>query len=91
MIFKRYSSPFILIDELIESNQFNDFIPTIINNRNDDLLFEVWLHKVYDKSFTEFKESVDTSELAQTEALTEDEIKTTINKSKEMLSDFKPQ
>ena len=91
MIFKRYSSPFILIDELIESNQFDDFIPTIINNRNDDLLFEVWLHKVYDKSFTEFKDSVDTSTIAQTEALTEDEIKTTIKKSKEMLSDFKPQ
>ena len=69
---------------------FSDFIPTIINNHNDELLLGVWLHKVYDKSFDEFKKSLNT-DVAQVEYLSGDEIKTTINKSKDILSDFKPQ
>ncbi len=69
---------------------FSDFIPTIINNHNDELLLDVWLHKVYDKSFEEFKKSLNT-DVAQVEYLSGDEIKTTINKSKDILSDFKPQ
>lgn len=75
---------------LIETKRFSDFIPTIINNRNDELLFDVWLHKCFNKEFNEFKESLNTDN-AQVEYLTIDEVKTTVNKSKEILSNFSPQ
>ena len=77
------------MDSLIENNQFSDFISTMINNRNDELLFEVWLHKCYDKTFNEFKASLNTDN-DQVEYFSEDEIKTTINKSKDILSGFTP-
>lgn len=81
------------MDSLIENNQFSDFIPTMINNRNDELLWDVWVHlvsgRLCDKTFNEFKDSLNTDN-AQVEYLTEDEVKTTINKSKDILSGFTP-
>lgn len=90
LIFKRYSSPFSLFDELIENDMLSDFIDTLIEKNNEDLELKIWLHKVYDKSFSEFTSNIH-SQGAHTEAMDEEEAKTTIRKSYEMLSNFQPQ
>lgn len=79
------------MDSLIETNQLYDFIDTLMNNHQEDLLFKVWLHKVYDKSFDEFKNESNISDTAQVEYMTEQEVKTTIIKSRNILSNFSPQ
>ena len=91
MVFKRYSSPFSLFDELIESNQFNDFIVTLNTKYIEDLEYELWLHKVYDKSFEEFKKDISISRDAQAGYMDEEDVKATVKKSNEILSNFKPQ
>lgn len=90
LIFKRYSSPFSLFDELIENDMLSDFINTLIEKNNEDLELKVWLHKVYDKSFSEFTSNIH-SQSAHAETMDEEEAKTTIRKSYEMLSNFQPQ
>ena len=91
MVFKRYSSPYSLFDELIETNQFSDFISTLNDKVIEDLEYELWLHKIYDKSFEQFKKDVIMSRDAQAGYMDENEIKTTVKKSNEILSSFKPQ
>ena len=91
MVFKRYSSPFSLFDELIESNQFNDFIVTLNAKYIEDLEYDLWLHKVYDKSFEEFKKDISISRDAQAGYMDEEDVKATVKKSNEILSNFKPQ
>ena len=91
MVFKRYSSPFSLFDELIESNQFNDFIVTLNTKYIEDLEYDLWLHKVYDKSFEEFKKDISISRDAQAGYMDEEDVKATVKKSNEILSKFKPQ
>ena len=90
-MFKRYSNPFSLFDELIESNQFNDFIMTLNTKYIEDLEYELWLHKVYDKSFEEFKKDISISRDAQAGYMDEEDVKATVKKSNEILSNFKPQ
>lgn len=91
VVFKRYSNPLILFDGLIETNQFADFVDTIKTKYTEDLEYELWLHKVYNKSFDEFKESMRISKEAQNGYMNEDDIKTTIQKSADILGDFNPQ
>ena len=90
-MFKRYSNPFSLFDELIESNQFNDFIVTLNTKYIEDLEYELWLHKVYDKSFEEFKKDISISRDAQAGYMNEEDVKATVKKSNEILSNFTPQ
>ena len=78
------------MDSLIEYNQFSEFISTMINIRDDELLFEVWLHKCYDKTFNEFKKDIQLSSDAQAGYMDEDDVKTTVKKSKDILSGFTP-
>ena len=88
---KRYSNPVSLFDELIESNQFNDFIMTLNTKYIEDLEYELWLHKVYDKSFEEFKKDISISRDAQAGYMNEEDVKATVKKSNEILSNFTPQ
>lgn len=90
LIFKRYSSPFILLDELIENEMLSSFIDTLIEKTNEDLELKVWLHKVYDQSFSEFISSIH-NQNAQIDTMNEDEVKTTVKKSHDILSNFQPQ
>ena len=53
--FKRYGNLNIL-DKFIEQNQFYKLILDSWSIHNEEELFEVWLHKIDNKSFEEFKE-----------------------------------
>ena len=87
LLFKRYASPFLIIDQMIEMNCFSDFINQSIQKQNDDTLWEFFLHKVEGKTFKEFK---DDFELQNTQVTTED-LETTINYSVDLLQGFNPQ
>lgn len=62
LLHKRYASPFSLLDTLIENKQFSEYIQFLLNkeaeDRNDQMLWEFYLHKVFDKPFNEFKKDI---------------------------------
>lgn len=63
LLFKRYASPFSLLDEMIASCRLYDFICNLINTINQEnkekVQWEFYLHKVHDKSYAEFVESLE--------------------------------
>ena len=92
LLFKKYASPFILLDIMLQSNRFDEFVTTFINEENEQKLWELYLHHGWlNKSFDEFKHDVlipVTNE--STNKVTEKDIEATIKHSKEILNGFKP-
>lgn len=60
----------------------------LLNTLYDEKVWDVWIHKVSDKSFNEFKDSISNNQPAK--RMTEDEIKATVLNSKSMLETFAP-
>lgn len=87
LIFKRYSSPYLIIDQMILYDNFSEFVDTIWNKHNEEVLYDLYLsYNPYNKvDFPEFKK------LAMPQA--EDDTKsleTTVKNSYEMLNGFNP-
>ena len=58
LLFKRYANPFLLLDNMITTGRFLEFILELIDIQNDEKIHDVWIHKVFDKSFDDFKKLV---------------------------------
>jgi hypothetical protein len=87
LLFSKYASPFLLLDQYLACGQFFDFIVEFIQIENERKEYEYWLHKVWDKSFDEFKNVVERQE----EDVDEFELETTISESRKVLSSFIPE
>ena len=88
LLFKRYASPFLLLDSMIQVNGFHEFVIELLTVTNEDMLYDVWLHKVYDKSFDDFKNSMLAS--VKSKKVSNEELVTTIQDSKSILDGFIP-
>ena len=90
LLFKRYASPFILIDNLILTNSsssfIDDFIDFINEEKEEQIRWEFFLHKVFDKSWKEFCD-----EVSQPIDDKEIDLGATVKKSKDMLNNFTPE
>ena len=62
MLFKRYACPFPMLDEMISTYRFLDFISYLIKTVNrenkEKVQWDFFLHKVCDKSYGEFVEGL---------------------------------
>ena len=89
LLFVRYASPFILLDSFITTNSLNDFVNDffnfVIEERKEKSQWEFFLHKVYDKSWSEFSDSIKQSD--NQEPI---DLGATLTKSKNMLENFTP-
>ena len=90
LLFKRYASPFILIDNLIligsSSSFIDDLIDFINKEKKEQINWEFFLHKVFDKSWKEFCD-----EVSQPIDDKEIDLGATVKKSKDMLNNFTPE
>lgn len=86
LLFKRYASPFVLLDSLISASSCTDFIDEFFNFVNEDVQWEFFLHKVYDKSWKEFRDGI--SEKHEEKQIS---LGATVIKSKNMLKNFTPE
>ena len=84
LLFKRYASPFILLDNLIATNSLTLFIIDMLDIVNEEKLLEYFMHKVFDKSWNDFIEEVKPK---KTEKI---DVGATLIKSKNMLKNFTP-
>lgn len=81
LLYHRYASPFSLIDNVIENGVFENFISDFFAFADKSECWEFFLHKVHDKSYNEFIES-----LKPPEKMTVGEIETVIKNSQNMLN-----
>ena len=86
LLFVRYASPFVLLDNLIITNSLNNFVDDFFDFVREDNEWEFFLHKVYDQSWSEFSESI-----RQSDNQEPIDLGATIKKSKNMLNNFTPE
>ena len=91
LLFKRYASPFLLLDEMILTGELLEFVMHMVEQVNEEQEWEFFLHKVFDKSFKEFKDALNESQPAQCTKMSESEIETTVNESRSILMGFIPE
>ena len=90
LLFKRYASPFVLIDNLILTSSSSSFIDDFLNITKDEkeeqIRWEFFLHKVFDKSWKEFNDEVNQPIIDK-----EIDLGATVVKSRNMLNNFTPE
>lgn len=91
LLFKKYASPFILLDMMLQLDRLDEFVTTLINEENEQKLWELYLHHGWlNKSFEDFKKEVLVPAANTSNKANEKEIEATINHSKEILNSFNP-
>lgn len=88
LLFTRYADPFSLLDGFIRTGRFCEFIDAFCEQKAEDDRWQYFLHKVWDKSYTEFKEIVQTSQ--DLRGMSEADIETTVKESMQILGNFIP-
>ena len=90
LLFSRYASPFVLLDNLILTNSLlsfiNDFFNFIKEESEDKILWDFFLHKVFDKTWGDYLEENKKSNEKHENV----DLNATIRKSFDMLQDFTP-
>lgn len=87
LLFRRYASPFLLLDEVIKNNRLSEFVTEVMKSENERQTWEFYLHKVSDKSYSDFKESLGTVEGT---VPSEADLEATVKSSENILNNFKP-
>lgn len=89
LLFKRYADPFSLIDGYIQTSRFNEFIDMFCKQKMEDDRWEFFLHKVYDKTYTEFCESLQVSQDLQ--KMSDNDLEAVVKNSMNILGNFIPE
>ena len=91
-LFARYADPFSFINGMIRTGRFEEFVSDFIHATNSEkeekANWDVWLHKVFDVTYGEFKQGIEDTKKNQ--QMSFGTIETTISESKNILEDFKP-
>lgn len=81
-----------LLNGMFRTGRLAEFVDEVINIHNEEYkektMWELWLHRVFDKSFEEFTETINSRQNA--EAPTQGDVKNIISGSKNILNDFVP-
>lgn len=89
LLFKRYADPFSLLNGYIQTSRFCEFINTFCKQKVEDDRWEFYLHKVWDKTFTEYCEELQVSQDLQ--QMSESDMEATVKKSMAILGNFNPE
>ena len=88
LLFKRYADPFSLTDGYIQTGRFCEFIDALYGWQNEDDKWDYFLHKVWDKSYTEFLKTLQVSQ--DLKGMSDDAIEATVKESMSILENFIP-
>lgn len=93
LLFKRYASPFLFIEQMMQTDRFSEFVSEFVhtlNEENEDQMdWEFYLHKIQEGSFKDFKDELENNEKNQN--LTKETIEETVQDSLNILNNFSPE
>ena len=93
LLCQRYASPFSFMDGMIKTGRFHDFVIFFWNNaqkeKDEEASWQFFLHRVFDRSYSSFKEELKTN--GENQNMSEQAIETTINHSLNILNNFNPE
>lgn len=77
---------------MLQMGRLNDFVLEAVRLHNEEkkeeILWNVWLHRVFDKSYSDF---VSAANGTPAQELSQDEIAGIVNETKSMLAHFSPE
>lgn len=92
LLFKRYASPFLFVDGMIQTYRFSEFVSEFIhaiNAENEDKTnWEFFLHKVQEGSFKDFVDEME--ETKQLQNVTAQSIESSVQQAMNILDNFNP-
>lgn len=91
-LFQKYADPFFIINGYIQTCRFCFFVESFIDIRKKDLeenlKWEFYLHKVFDKSYNEWNEE---NKIIETNKnMSSEQLETTLQNSLSILNNFNP-
>ena len=83
------------MDGMIRTGRFKEFVNETVKIHNteveDETMWEYWLHRIFDKDFSDFRSDAEASkDDTVPNAPAQEEIQKTIAESMGILSDFRP-
>lgn len=91
LVFREYSSPFSLLDEIISNGMLNDWIDRFLKSHKESLQWEVWINKIHEQSWADYLAESEENEDLVNASWGDTEIEATISDNFEMMQSFKPE
>jgi hypothetical protein len=93
LLFKRYASPFLFIDGMIQTDRFGEFVDyfseAVVQDENEKATWDFFLHKVFDdRTYNDFKAEIKTNE--EHKNMSARTLETTVKHSYDLLNSFNP-
>jgi hypothetical protein len=91
-LFKEYGNPTFLIDGVISSCQFCEWLDAQFENKEEETMWEYYIHKLGawdNRSFDEFRRNIHGRSTNDYDIPTEEQASATISKSYELIKHFK--
>ena len=93
LLYQRYASPFSFINGMIQTGRFDEFVSDLWNTahkeKDEEVRWQYFLHKVFEGSFEEFTEGL--KQNSEHHHLSERTIETTMKHSMSILQNFNPE
>lgn len=86
LVFHRYASPFLLLDEVVKTGKLSEFVFMLWNTVQEEQQWQYFLAKVFDKSFDDFKDSIKPQQ-----PISKKELEATVKESLDMMNTFVPE
>ena len=91
-LYHRYADPFSFINGMIRTGRFAEFVSDFKqltdSEKEEKANWEVWLHKVFNISYGDFKQNIEDTKKNQ--RMSRGTIETTIKESENILENFNP-
>ena len=96
LLFREYASPFSLLDAVIASGRFTEWIDQFLEGHKEKVQWEHWLHKIFEQTWSDYLEEFKNQEKTQvilknTASWKKSEVETTIQNSYNMMQNFIPE
>ena len=92
LLFKRYASPFLLLDGVIAQGQFCDFLDSLEEQKQEEELWEFYIHKLPswdDRTYDQFKKELKVGKPnRKTKRPSDEQLETITRHSYELMKDF---
>ena len=92
-LYQRYADPFSFMDGMIRTGRFVEFVEsfwqTTHKEKEEDTTWQFFLHKVFEGSYSDFKEGIKNDR--ENQNMSARTIETTINHSLDILNNFNPE
>ena len=92
LLSKRYASPCFFLNGMIQTGRLgefvDDFTETVRKEKEEQVNWDFYLHKVFEGTFKEFVDEIETNRKNQN--LSERTIETTVQHSMDILKNFNP-